>query len=67
MLRALLSWSEEYGGAFQLYSGWLSRLLLGDPRIVVVLSEPTAVHELLSLGEDMAVKSRRHYASLDKV
>ncbi|EFJ48243.1 hypothetical protein VOLCADRAFT_90934 [Volvox carteri f. nagariensis] len=66
LLRALLRWSEQYDGAFQLRNGWLGRLLLGDPRVVVVLSDPPAVHALLALGEDAAVKSGRYYGSLDQ-
>ncbi len=34
---------------------------------MVVLSDPPAVHALLALGEDAAVKSRRYYSSLDQV
>ncbi|GLC41517.1 hypothetical protein PLESTB_001002400 [Pleodorina starrii] len=67
LLAALLRWSEQYDGAFQLRTGWLGRLLLGDPRVVVVLSDPPAAHALLALGEDAAVKPRRYYASLDRV
>ncbi|GFR48389.1 hypothetical protein Agub_g10282 [Astrephomene gubernaculifera] len=75
LLATLRQWSEQYGGAFQLQTaGLLGRLLLlpvlggfDDPRVIVVLSDPAAVHALLALDDDVAPKSRRYYGALARV
>ncbi|KAG2495896.1 hypothetical protein HYH03_006134 [Edaphochlamys debaryana] len=60
-LTALRAWSTQYDGVFG-----LSRGLLGGP-LLVVLSDPAAVHGLLALGEDVAPKSKRFYGSIEEV
>ncbi|KXZ42466.1 hypothetical protein GPECTOR_144g729 [Gonium pectorale] len=67
LLVRLSRWSAAHGGAFALRTGWLPRALLGGPRLVVVLSEPGAVHALMAAGEDTAPKSRRHYGWLEHI
>ncbi len=58
--RTLQLWSVQYGGAFRLSQGPLRPPL-------VVLSDPDAVHAVLALDEQHAVKSRRYYGSLEQV